>query len=278
MKKTLSILLAAAITVGLAGCGAKNTTASTGSTPSGSKKVIKVGATPVPHEEILEFVKPLLEKKGYTLEIKEFTDYVQPNVALNDGELDANFFQHVPYLTKMNQEKNLSLDYTVKVHIEPMGVYSRKVKDLKDLKDGATIAVPNDPTNEARALFLLQTAGIIKVKTGDLTITPLDITDNPKHIKVKELEAAQLPRTLDDVDAAVINTNYALEAKLKPGKDALAIEDKNSPYAYEYANVLAVRKQDKDKDYIKALSEVLNSAEVKKFIQDKYQGDIVTAF
>ncbi len=276
MKKSLSILLAAALTIGLAGCGAKNNSeaANTGAASSGAeKKVIKVGATPVPHKEILEAAVPLLEKKGYKLEIKEFTDYVQPNLAVNDGELDANFFQHVPYLQNMNKEKNLNLDYTVKVHIEPMGVYSHKIKDIKELKEGATIAVPNDATNEARALRVLETAGLIKLKSGDL-VTALDITDNTKKIKIKELEAAQLPRTLDDVDAAVINTNYALEAKLNPSKDALAIESKDSPYA----NVLAVRKQDKDKDSIKALSEVLNSPEIKKFIEDKYNGSIVPAF
>ena len=275
MKKTLSILLAAVLTVGLAACGAKQPTP-TPSTGADTKttKVIKVGATPVPHMEILEVVRPLLEKKGFKLEITEFTDYVQPNLAVNDGQLDANFFQHVPYLQNMVKEKNLTLDYTVKVHLEPMALYSKKVKDLKELKDGSTIAVPNDATNEARALRVLEAAGLIKVKAGDL-VTPLDITENPKKLKFKELEAAQLPRTLDDVDAAVINGNYALEAKLSPAKDALAIEAKDSPFA----NVLAVKKADKDKDYIKALSEALTSPEVKKFLQDKYKdGSVVPAF
>ncbi len=275
MKKAVGILLAAVLTVGLAGCGAKQTPpTAAANTGSAEKKVIKVGASPVPHKEILELVKPILEKKGYKLEITEFTDYVQPNLAVNDGQLDANFFQHVPYLQNMVKEKNLSLDYTVKVHLEPMGVYSKKVKDLKELKDGASIAVPNDATNEARALRVLENAGLIKVKAGDL-VTPLDITENPKNLKFKELEAAQLPRTLDDVDAAVINGNYALEAKLSPSKDALAIEAKDSPFA----NVLAVRKADKDKDYIKALSEALTSPEVKKFLEDKYtDGAAIPAF
>jgi D-methionine transport system substrate-binding protein len=276
MKKTLSIILTAILTVGLVGCGAKQTAAPAAGadTAAKDKKVIKVGATPVPHKEILEVVKPLLEKKGYTLQITEFTDYVQPNLAVNDGELDANFFQHVPYLQNMAKEKNLSLDYTVKVHIEPMGVYSKKVKALSELKNGASVAVPNDATNEARALRVLENAGLIKLKAGDL-ITALDITENPKNIKFKELEAAQLPRTLDDVDAAVINGNYALEAKLNPSKDALAVEAKDSPFA----NVLAVRKADKDKDYIKALSEALTSPEVKKFLQEKYtDGSVVPAF
>lgn len=273
MKKSISLLLCAVLTTGLIGCTSKKDAVAVNTSGSNDKKVIKVGASPVPHEEILQVVKPLLEKKGYTLEIKEFTDYVQPNIALNDGELDANFFQHIPYLNKMNEERKLNLDYTVKVHIEPMGVYSRKVKNLKDLKTGAAIAVPNDPTNEARALRVLEAAGLFKLKSGDL-VTAVDITDNPNKYKIKELEAAQLPRTLDDVDAAVINTNYALDAKLNPTKDALAIEDKSSPYA----NVLAVRKEDKDKPYIKALSEALNSPEVKKFIEDNYKGSIIPAF
>jgi D-methionine transport system substrate-binding protein len=274
MKKTLSILLAAVLTAGLAGCGAKQTTAPAAPAASAEKKVIRVGASPVPHKEILEVVKPLLEKKGYKLEITEFTDYVQPNLAVNDGQLDANFFQHVPYLTNMVKEKNLALDYTVKVHIEPMALYSKKVKALADLKDGASIAVPNDPTNEARALRVLEVAGLIKLKSGDL-VTAIDITENKKNLKIKELEAAQLPRTLDDVDAAVINGNYAMEAKLSPAKDALAVESKDSPFA----NVLAVKKADKDKDYIKALSEALTSPEVKKYLEDKYKdGSVIPAF
>lgn len=273
MKKSLSILLATLLTVGLAGCGAKKQEAPANADKSKDKKVIKVGATPVPHVEILKIVEPILEKEGYTLQIKEFTDYVQPNIAVNDGELDANFFQHVPYLQNMNKEKGLDLDYTVKVHLEPMGVYSKKVTNLRDLKDGASIAVPNDATNEARALRVLESAGLIKLKSGDL-VTAQDVTENPKKLKFKELEAAQLPRTLDDVDAAVINTNYALEAKLNPSKDALAIEDKNSPFA----NILAVKKSNKDKDSIKALSKALTSPEVKKFIEEKYKGSILPAF
>lgn len=276
MKKTVSILLAAVLTAGLAGCSAKQAApaATTGSgTDTKAPKVIKVGASPVPHMEILEVVKPLLEKKGYKLEVTEFTDYVQPNLAVNDGQLDANFFQHVPYLQNMVKEKNLALDYTVKVHLEPMALYSKKIKALSELKDGASIAVPNDATNEARALRVLETAGLIKLKSGDL-VTALDVTENPKNLKFKELEAAQLPRTLDEVDAAVINGNYAIEAKLSP-KEALATEAKNSPFA----NILAVKKADKEKDTIKALSEALNSPEVKKFIEDKYKdGSVIPAF
>jgi D-methionine transport system substrate-binding protein len=266
MKKVLIFVLTAILAVSFTACGTKSST-------SEDKKVIKVGATPLPHAEILEQVKPILAKEGYTLEIVEFTDYVTPNTALAEGDIDANFFQHIPYLEKTKKEKNLDLTYTVKVHIEPMGLYSKKYKKLGDLKEGSKIAIPNDPTNAARALRVLESAGLIKVKAGEL-VTELDITSNPKNFKVIELDAPQLPRALQDVDAAVINTNYALEAKLNPTKDALAIESKDSPYA----NVLAVKTEDKDKPYIKALSEALNSPEIKKFIEEKYKGNIVPAF
>lgn len=266
MKKLLSILLIVIVAAGVVGCGAKKEDVA-------DKKIIKVGASPAPHKEILDFVKPLLAKKGYTLEIKEFSDYIQPNLAVDNGELDANFFQHVPYLNQFNKEHNTHLTYTVKVHLEPMGVYSKKVKKLADLENGAIIAIPNDASNGARALRVLEKAGLLKLKSGEL-VSKLDITDNPKKLVIKELDAAQLPRVLQDVDAAVINTNYALLAKLNPNTDALAIEAKDSPYA----NVLAVAEKDKNKPYIKALSEVLNSSEVKKFIQDKYKGSIIPAF
>ena len=272
MKKHISLILASILTLSLAGCGTKKEAATTATTAK-EKKVIKVGATPVPHKEILEVVAPLLQKEGYELKIVEFTDYVTPNTALQEGELDANFFQHVPYLTKSNEEKKLDLDYTVKVHIEPMGLYSDKIKKLEELKEGATIAIPNDPTNGARALRVLENAGLIKLKSGDL-ISKLDITDNSKKLKIQELDAPQLPRVLKEVDAAVINTNYAMEAKLNPSKDALAIESKESPYA----NVLAVKKENKEKDYIKALSKALTSPDAKKFIEEKYSGNIVPAF
>lgn len=266
MKRFITLSLALVLSLGIfAGCSSGSATE--------DKKVIKVGATPVPHAEILEQVKPLLEKKGYTLEIVEFTDYVTPNTSLADGQLDANFFQHIPYLTEFNKEKNLSLTYTAKVHIEPMGVYSNKVKNLADLADGATIAIPNDATNGARALRVLEDAGLIKVKEGDL-VSKLDITENPKNLVIEELEAAMLPRQLDSVDAAVINANYALEAGLTPTTDALALESTDSPYA----NVLAVKAEDKDKPYIKALSEALTSPEIKKFIEEKYKGSVIPAF
>jgi D-methionine transport system substrate-binding protein len=269
-KRILSVLLASTVVlglVGLTGCGNKE------AAKTEDKKNIVIGASQEPHAQILEQVKPILEKKGYTLEIKVFSDYVIPNTSVEDGQLDANFFQHVPYMEQFNKEKGTHLTYTTKVHLEPMGVYSEKLKDLKDLKDGATIAVPNDPTNEARALRLLEREGILKFKEGEL-ITKLDITENPKNIKIQELEAAQLPRTLKDLDAAVINTNYALPAGLNPTNDALAIEAKDSPYS----NIIAVKEENKDKAYIKALTEAINSPEIKKYIEEQYKGAIIPSF
>ncbi|SHI47730.1 D-methionine transport system substrate-binding protein [Clostridium cavendishii DSM 21758] len=269
MKKTriLSVILVGVVALSLFGCGAKKEDANK------EDKNIKIGVSPVPHKEIVDVAKPLLEKDGYKVEIVEFSDFVQPNTALNDKELDANFFQHIPYLNKSNEEKKLDLTYTAKIHIEPMGFYSKKIKDIKELKDGATISIPNDPTNGARALKLLEKNGILKVKDGEL-VTAADITENPKHIKIKELEAPQLTLSLDDVDGSVINTNFALQGNLNPTKDALLIESKDSPYA----NILAVRKGTENSEKIKALTKALTSPEVKKFIEDKYNGSIVPAF
>lgn len=278
MKKLFA--LAASLVLGsalvFAGCGSDKTANAGG---SDKKEVtLTVGASPTPHAEILEQVKPILAKKGINLKIVEFTDYVKPNIALNDKELDANFFQHVPYMEKFAKEHNENLAAVAKVHVEPMGVYSKTIKD-KDLKtavaNDAKVAVPNDPTNEGRALLLLQKAGLITLKDpNNLSSTPADITSNPKNLQFVELDAAQLPRSLDDVALAVINTNYALEAKLNPLKDALVIEDKNSPYA----NVLTIRAGDENRPEIKELVAALNSPEIKKFIEDKYQGAIVPAF
>lgn len=257
--------------IAAAACGSKTTTAPATAAPKATElKTIKVGATPVPHAEILEVVKPLLEARGYKLDIVMITDYITPNKALSGKELDVNFFQHVPYLEEMDAKEDLQLTYTVKIHVEPIALYS---ETLKDLEDGATIAIPNDPTNGARALILLAKNGLIKVREGIL-ITAQDITENPKNLKIEELEAAAIARVLQDVDGAVINTNYALEAGLNPIADALIIEDQESPYA----NVLAVREDNKDDAGIKALGEVLNFPEIKKFIEDKYKGAIVPAF
>ncbi|SFE62217.1 D-methionine transport system substrate-binding protein [Thermoanaerobacter thermohydrosulfuricus] len=274
MKKILTVvLLFSLITLFISGCGAKQTSQS--QTQDTSKITIKVGATPVPHAQILNVVKPILAKEGINLEIVEFTDYVQPNLKLAEKELDANYFQHIPYLEDFSKEHNLNLTYIAKVHIEPMGIYSQKIKNLSELKEGATIAIPNDATNGGRALLLLQSAGIIKLKPdAGIKATVNDIVENPKKIKISELEAATLPRVLSDVDAAVINANYALEAGLVPTKDALFIESANSPYV----NVLVVRKGDESRPELKKLAEALNSPEVKKFIEDNYKGAVVPAF
>ncbi len=226
------------------------------------KKTIVIGVTPFPHKEIMEVAKPLLAKEGYELKIREFNDYVQPNLALASGALDANFFQHIPYLDNMIAEKKLDLAWVAKVHIEPLGLYSTKIKSLDELRKGDRIAVPNDPTNEARALRLLEANGLIKAKPGEL-VTVLDITDNPKGLKFIEMEAAQMPRTLNDVRAAVINTNFASEAKLVPARDAIIIEGKDSPYA----NVVVVRKADVNTPAVQALIKAVQSPEVKAYIE-----------
>ena len=236
---------------------------------------LKVGATPVPHSEILEIVKPILKDKGILLEVIEFTDYVTPNLALNDGDIDANYFQHIPYLEEFAEARRLDITYIARVHIEPMGVYSKKVKDLKDLNNKAKVGIPSDPTNGGRALLLLQKAGVIKLddKAG-ITATKYDITSNPKNVQIIELEAAQLPRSLEDLDLAIINSNYALEAGLISTRDALIIEDADSPYV----NVLTVRTKDKDQTALKELAKALTSGTVAEFIREKYPGSVVPAF
>ncbi|SDC24316.1 MULTISPECIES: MetQ/NlpA family ABC transporter substrate-binding protein [unclassified Candidatus Frackibacter] len=267
----ISILLV--LIVGLVvGCSGNQATETKG---KAEQTKLVVGATPVPHAEILRKVKPLLAKKGIELEIKEFTDYVTPNIALADGSIDANYFQHVPYLNNFKEERGLDLTYINKIHIEPMGLYSEKISSLKELKKGATIALPNDVTNEGRALLLLEKNGLIKLdKDAGLEATPVDIVENPKDLKFEELAAAQLPRVLTDVTAAVINTNYALEADLVPTKDAIIMEGSESPYA----NILAVRTEDKNNEALNQLADVLTSKTVKKFIQEKYKGAIVPTF
>ena len=285
MKRFKSLLLVAVvaiIAVLAAGCGSKQEAEKTGQPAKESAKseiTLKVGATPVPHKEILEFAKPILKEKGVNLEIVDFTDYVLPNKALATKELDANYFQHVPYLEDFSKENKLDLAYTVKVHFEPMGIYPGKVKALEKLAQGGKIAVPNDTTNEARALLLLEKAGLIKVKPGaGLKATKKDIVENTKKLEIVELEAAQIPRSLPDVDLAVINGNYAVQAGLQAGKDALLSEDKNSEAADTFANIVAIRKGEENNAGIKILGQVLNSPEVKKFIEDKYQGAVVPVF
>lgn len=277
MKKVFALIAALAFSaLALAGCGSQQSASSGASSAASGAKTLKVGATAVPHAEILEAAKPLLEKEGITLEIVEFNDYVQPNLALNDKELDANFFQHEPYLKNfMEEHKEVKLKNAAGIHIEPMGVYSNKIKKLDELKDGATIAIPNDPTNGGRSLLLLEKAGIIKLKEGvGEKATVGDIAENKKNIKFQEVEAAQVPRTLDDVDAAVINSNFAMQVNLDPTKDAMFIEDSTSPYV----NIIAVREGDENRPEIQALIKVLHSDEIKQFITEKYKGAVVPAF
>ena len=278
MKKFAALIASLLLVVfAVAGCGSDNKQAASSSSSSSSQgKVLKVGATAVPHAEILEVVKPLLAKEGIDMQIVEFSDYVQPNLALNDKELDANFFQHAPYLENfMSEHSDVKLANAGGIHIEPMGIYSKKIKSLNELKDGASIALPNDPTNGGRSLLLLEKAGLLKLKDGvGVKATVQDITENPKHLQFKEVEAAQVPRTLDDVDAAVINTNYASQAGLNPKKDAIAIESEKSPYA----NVIAVRAEDKDKPWVKTFVESYQSPEVKAFILEKFNGSVIPSW
>ncbi|CAM3206431.1 MULTISPECIES: MetQ/NlpA family ABC transporter substrate-binding protein [Pseudomonas] len=234
-----------------------------------------VAATPIPHAEILELVKPTLAKEGVDLEIKVFTDYVQPNTQVAEKRLDANYFQTLPYLENFNKGKGTNLVTVIGVHVEPIGGYSKKIKNISELKDGATVAIPNEGSNSGRALLLLQKNGLITLKDPSNALsTPKDIASNPKHLKFKELESALLPRVLDQVDLDVINTNYALEAGLNPAKDALIIEDAKSPYV----NFLVARPDNKDSDAVQKLAKALTSPEVKAFIEKKYNGAVVPAF
>lgn len=272
-KKTVIASLAALAAVGfIAGCGDQKSAPAQSS--SGKTVTLKVGATAVPHGEILNQVKDQLAKEGVNLEIVEFTDYVQPNLALNDKNLDANYFQHKPYLDEFNKQRGTKLVSLGSVHLEPMKVYSEKLKDLKDLPDGAHVAIPNDPTNGGRALLLLQSAGLIKLREGaPITATPQDIAENPKNLQFSELEAPQLPRSLTDADIAVINSNFALEAKLDPNT-AICTESADSPYV----NVVVVREGDENRPELKKLMDALRSQPVKDFINQKYGGAVAPTF
>ncbi|WP_444657987.1 MetQ/NlpA family ABC transporter substrate-binding protein [Caproiciproducens sp. R2] len=286
MKKLLSAILIAALSASVfAGCAnsatassAAASSAAPASSEAGSTaaaKKIVIGASPTPHAIILKEAAKLLKDKGYDLEIKEFSDYVLPNKALDSKDLDANYFQHQPYLDEFNKENGTKIVSAGSIHYEPFGIYAGKTKALADLKEGATIAVPNDTSNEARALLLLQDQGLIKLKDGaGITATQKDIAENPKKLKFTEIEAAQLVRTLPDVDLAVINGNYALEGNLKVS-DALAVEANDSLAAATYANIIAVREGDENREDIKALVEVLESEEIKTFITDTFKGAVV---
>jgi len=279
MKKVVGTLLSAVLAFSLAACGKTENapSPSAGGEQGGAQQevTLKVGASPVPHAEILKFIQPKLKEQGVNLEIKEFTDYVQPNVQVNEKQLDANFFQHKPYLEQFNKDQNMTLVEVVPVHIEPFGAYSKKIKKVDELADGATVALPNDPTNLGRALALLEKNGLIKLKEGaGISGTVKDVVENKKNLQFKEVEAAMLPRVLEEVDLALINTNYALEAKLVPTKDALFIEDKESPYA----NYLVARPDNKESEAIQKLAKALNTPEVKTFIEQQYKGAVVPAF
>ncbi|OWQ37209.1 MetQ/NlpA family ABC transporter substrate-binding protein [Pseudomonas sp. DrBHI1] len=242
---------------------------------SAHAETLTVAATPVPHAEILNFVKPQLAKEGVELKVKEFTDYIQPNVQVAEKRLDANFFQHQPYLDEFNKAKGTQLVSVAGVHLEPLGAYSSKYKKLDELPSGATVVIPNDATNGGRALLLLDKAGVIKLKDSkNILSTVKDITGNDQKLKFRELEAATIPRVLTQVDLALINTNYALEAKLNPEKDALVIEGSDSPYV----NILVARPDNKDADAMKKLAAALHSPEVKQFITEKYKGAVIPAF
>ena len=272
MRKSIAVTAAGlAVTFfGLTACGSGS-----GSGKSGGKDgTLVVGATAVPAGEVLTYVKDnLAEKAGLKLEIREFTDYVLPNTALQEGSLDANLYQNQPFLDEFNKSKGTDLVSVVKAYLPPMGVYSKKVQDIAKLADGATVAVPNETTNEGRALKLLAAKGLITLKKGAGTdASPADVTANPKHLKFKELDPAQLPRSLDDLDVAVINNNYAQDAGLSPAKDAILLESaKDNPYA----NLLAVKRGNEDDPRVEKLAKLLVSSDVKKFIAEKYKGSVL---
>lgn len=273
-KKILALALAGVLVVGaLTGCGSSKSESSDKKTDD---KKITVAASATPHAEILEEAKTLLKDKGYELEVKVFDDYVQPNNVVESGEFDANYFQHVPYLEQFNEEKGTHLVVAGKIHYEPFGIYPGTKKDLKDIAKGDKIAVPNDTTNEARALLLLQDNGIIKLKDGvGIKATVNDIEENPNNIEIVELEAAQVPRVVNEVAYVVLNGNYALEANYTVKKDALAYEKLDSEAAKTYVNVIAVKEGNENSEKIKALVDVLKSDSIKKFINEKYDGAVI---
>ncbi|MFY9174269.1 MAG: MetQ/NlpA family ABC transporter substrate-binding protein [Peptococcia bacterium] len=280
MKKLKSLLtvlvilvLATAIVGGCGSTPAENNQ-QTGTGDENKSIVLKVGATPVPHAELLAEVKDDLAAEGITLEIVNYQDYVQPNLNLADGEIDANFFQHIQYLEGFNKDHNLDLVNAGGIHIEPMGIYSNVISDLKDVKEKAKVAIPNDATNGGRSLLLLEKAGLITIGEVEGDITPRSIKENPHNLEIIEVEAAMLPKIVDDVQFAVINTNYALDAGFNPMKDALFMEDSDSPYV----NIITTRKGDENSPAIKKLIEALTSEDIRNFIIEKYEGAVVPAF
>ncbi|HIY80596.1 MAG TPA: MetQ/NlpA family ABC transporter substrate-binding protein [Firmicutes bacterium] len=277
-KKIIALAAAAALTLSLAACSGNNSSSTADNSSSdASSTVIRVGASPSPHAEILEFAKDQLAAKGYELEIVEFTDYVMPNVALYEGDLDANFFQHTPYLDNYNEQNGTDLVSACKVHFEPMGLYSETLTSVSDVAEGSKVGVPNDPTNEARALNLLEAQGLIKLREGaGLNATPLDIEENPLNLEFVELEAAQLPRNLSEFAIAAINGNYAIEAGILD--KVIVNEAADSESAQEYANILAVQSGELETDKTKALVEALTSDETREFINTQYEDQFIPVF
>ena len=284
MKKLVSLLLTGTLALGLlAGCGsngggaAATPTPATGGDPA-QAVTLKIGASPAPHEEILQVVKEILAGQGITLEIVEFTDYIQPNEAVESGDIDANYFQHITYMNDFNAEQGTHLASVAEIHYEPMGIYAGRAASLTDLPDGAEIGVPNDPTNGGRALLLLQEQGLITLpEDAGLKPTVLDIVDNPHNFKITEMEAAQLPRSLDSLDVAVVNGNYAIQAGLKVS-DALAIESAEGTAGTAYVNVLTVKEGRENETAIQALAEAMKSQQVKDYITETYGGAVVAVF
>lgn len=277
-KKIIALAAAAALTLSLAACSGNNSSSTADNSSSdASSTVIRVGASPSPHAEILEFAKDQLAANGYELEIVEFTDYVMPNVALYEGDLDANFFQHTPYLDNYNEQNGTDLVSACKVHFEPMGLYSETLTSVSDVAEGSKVGVPNDPTNEARALNLLEAQGLIKLREGaGLNATPLDIEENPLNLEFVELEAAQLPRNLSEFAIAAINGNYAIEAGILD--KVIVNEAADSESAQEYANILAVQSGELETDKTKALVEALTSDETREFINTQYEDQFIPVF
>ena len=268
-KKVLATILASVLALGVfAGCGSTNT--------SGDEKVITIGASSTPHAEILEAAKPILEEKGYTLEITIFDDYIIPNEVVESGEMDANYFQHIPYLESFNEEKGTHLVNAGGIHYEPFGIYPGQKSSLADIAEGDTVAVPNDTTNEARALLLLQDNGLLTLKDGvGLTATVNDIVENPYNLEFVELAAEQIARMKEDVSFIVLNGNYALQAGFSVAKDAIAYETSDSTAAQTYVNVIAVKEGNENSEKIKALVEVLKSDEIKEYINSTYDGSVI---
>ncbi len=280
IKPLASVAAVAGLALALTACGGNSgsTAATTTASSDSTDNVITVGASPSPHAEILDAIKDELANEGYELKVVEYNDYVQPNVALSDGDLDANYFQHLPYLENYNEENGTDLVSAAAIHFEPMGLYAGKSSDINNVPDGAKIAVPSDATNEARALLLLQDQGVIKLKDGvGLEATANDIEENPHNIELVEVEAAAVARTLEDADFGVINGNYALSAGLDTSA-TLASEDADSVAAQTYANIVAVRNGDEETDKTKALVKALTSETARKFIEEQYQGSVIPVF